>query len=699
VSDPHDLTIRLQALDGRWETVGLDRYRGVVAEHFSGTANRWGSDTCSFELRRDPGAVHPDLSSFTPCEVEIAGLLSWSGRVKETPTQDGADGKITVAGLGWQYHLDDDVCDRFYVHTKLGDYKDMRSILACTLGAAALNLAGQVSNDGALTLGWPQGTPLTAGSVIAVVFDLGEGNAAERIVVEWESSNNTASFTVIARASDHPDNTSGWVVGSYDDAVSFALNTGASGTTAGTFATARRYVHLFLLNPGVTATTGAEHWIKFKGVKVFADTAYESGNASILTADMVIEDVLDEATLLLSTDRSGIDTGTWPIDEFAPGEARSAREMILAANAYENFETKVDVERRLLFRPRASAPVFEIGERSGAEFEDASANSGEEIYNRVLVQGSGPDGVGMTVERTSSTAVASPSYRRDAVTPQFTNPSFDTDTSDWATTLGAPFVTATLARNTGTFDTTPASGLATPTGSLGGQVYTETWTEDLVPGTGYRVIVGLRAVAANPSVTIDINHFGESSSLGGSEIARTVVPDASMSTSQFNSFTIDFVASSAANRLSISMVGAIYIDSIEVQRAIVTLVDRRGFLRTKVLPVKASLTEAAGERLGDLYLEGRLSTPFKGAFRAVGQGGVRRVIGGATVHPGWLLRETGQLVRCSHRVDPDTGNWGRDGEIDTVAYNHDALTADVSLDENRAGFEVLLERLAVVVGG
>src|SRR4051812_40536052 len=97
---PDELSIRLETLDGQWETVGADRLRGIVPEHFTADADEWGSVTCGFQLRRDPGAIHPDLGAFTPCRVFIDGLKVWSGEVKETPSQDGDDQVINVAGRG-----------------------------------------------------------------------------------------------------------------------------------------------------------------------------------------------------------------------------------------------------------------------------------------------------------------------------------------------------------------------------------------------------------------------------------------------------------------------------------------------------------------------------------------------------------------------------------------------------------------------
>jgi hypothetical protein len=122
--------VRLEALDGVWETCGVDRLRGLHPQGIQPTWNDWGPDGLSFQLHRDPGAIYPDLSAFTPCEVEIGGRVIWDGRVRETPSDDNA---ISVQGLGWQYHLDDDTYERVYVHTRLTDWQDLRSYLGCRL--------------------------------------------------------------------------------------------------------------------------------------------------------------------------------------------------------------------------------------------------------------------------------------------------------------------------------------------------------------------------------------------------------------------------------------------------------------------------------------------------------------------------------------------------------------------------------------
>ena len=129
-----------------------------------------------------------------------------------------------------------------------------------------------------------------------------------------------------------------------------------------------------------------------------------------------------------------------------------------------------------------------------------------------------------------------------------------------------------------------------------------------------------------------------------------------------------------------------------------TLVDRRGFRRTHVLPVKSSLTEPLGQQIGDIWLRAHRTTPLKGTVKLSGDGAVRDILTGRDIGPEELLSMTGDLMRLSHRIDPDTGGQGRDGRIAEVRYDPRTDEATVTLDSRRNSVDALLERLAVVVG-
>jgi hypothetical protein len=487
--DPRQVTIRVQVLGGTWEVIGADRYRGVSAEGVQFTSNEAGYDTASFTLRRDPSAVHPDLLAWTPVEIWVAGALAWDGRVKETPAQEGADFSLNVQCEGWQYHLDDDLYSATYVHTALDGFGDERAVPVADLGTHPQY--GQVQQDaGSILLSIPNGTAVTASHGVAVVCDLGTGGACKRAVVATTTSNNATNAVVYVIGTDTPDWTN--TNAGRQDYVSAATLAAANGATlSATTASTHRYVTLLLWVTG-TATYSADVWVKFTSVKLFSSTAYESGGVSALTADLIVKDALAQATVKLSADRSNIAAGAFSvanygqaIPEFVVADMQTPRAVVSAANAYENYEFKMLPGRVPAFRPRAAAPLYEIGDWAGADLNDASVNSGDDIYNKVIVQASGPDGSQLSVVRLA--ADQGGPYSASGITAS--NPDFEVNTTGWSLVGGA----GTLTRDTTVFDSGVASG----------RVDTESgvtaWTQlsgTFSPGNAYRLSMRVRETGA-----------------------------------------------------------------------------------------------------------------------------------------------------------------------------------------------------------
>jgi hypothetical protein len=144
--------------------------------------------------------------------------------------------------------------------------------------------------------------------------------------------------------------------------------------------------------------------------------------------------------------------------------------------------------------------------------------------------------------------------------------------------------------------------------------------------------------------------------------------------------------------------GAWLIDSLVLSAAKPTLVDRRGFRRTHILPINAALTTELGQQIGDVWLAAHKTTPLRGTVKVTGDSAVRHILTGQSIPPSQLLLRTGDMLRLSHRVDPDTGGQGRDGRIAEVTWRPADDAADVALDNARTSVDALLERLAVVVG-
>lgn len=444
--------VRVQALDGAWETVGVDRLAGVWPENLELSSDQWGSKGCTFDLRRDPTASWPDLLAFTPIEVDIDGQLSWSGRVSETPSRDGTDRVMSVVGEGWQHHLDDDLVDRKWVVTALGGWRDLRGVPDALLGVSAgkLPVAPQVDvGNGTIRIAWPAGTAVVQNTYASVVLDLGPANLAKRIVVTADAGGFDQDTRLYVRGCASPSDP---INGSpQTDAGILALGGLSTSTTfSGNLSSGYRYVYLIVFRNGVTTTQAAvDSWCRIKDVQVFAETAYESGNASVLKASTVVSDVLDRGTPLLSTDRSGITATSFSLPEYAPDGPRTPREHIGAVNAFHGWMAKVDPDRRMVFQALPSRPKFTLGDWSAFELQDAAGSSGADIYNRVLVTGQDPAGQAVQVSRTAVQAFGLPTIPQTDIV--VSNPSFETNTAGWSS--GDPLTRTTTA---GEFDSAPA---------------------------------------------------------------------------------------------------------------------------------------------------------------------------------------------------------------------------------------------------
>ena len=691
-----DVTVRLKALDGTWEVCGADRARGVWPENVSGIrADGWGSKTVGFDLRRDPKAIWPDIAAFTRVQIDVDGVLRWSGRVAQTPVRDDLDSVISVQCEGMQAHLDDDLYERIYAHTRLADWKDARSVPDAHLGAGYACAAGQVSTDGAITLTFPKDTAVVSNSTVQVTLDLGASRAS-RVVVGLDLSNDSADATVRLYGS----NAAGEAQRAYDlgdltTGASVLNNAGTPNSLRATFTTPVRYVMIALQWTGASATTTADVWARITSALVVADTAYETGDVSILQSDDVVLDAVSRGTILLSSDRSKVAAGTFNIPEFAPSEPRTPRQVWEAADAFEDRLKKIDLQDRPVYAAKPTTPVVEVGAWSAMSFEDASANDGSEVYSRVIVVGTQPDGSPLRVERTQA---QQPSAVFDlAGAPQISNPSFDTDAASWTSSAGG---TKTRDTTAGHYDTSPAGLRWDKTGAS--DAFTASYVSLLGnygSGTfyaGITYVAEIKVKAGAAGGTLDVL-FGATYDYA----SATVTPG----TGGFSTCRVTWTplatvpASSVTLGLNTRGVGGwYYLDSVLTYATRPTIVERNNFRRTKTLNVSFTLTTAAATQLGDLWLRAHQRTPFKGTVKLTGHGAIRDILTGTPLPVDALLDMTGELIRFTDRIDPDTGAVGRDARIAEVSIDPDTDEATVTLDNTRAGFDALLARLDVVLG-
>jgi hypothetical protein len=953
--------IRLQTLDGGWETLLVDRYSGDIhPDSLVATSNEWGPETITFVIRGRPLEIpQADLSAFTPCEYWVGGICVWDGRVKETPTTEGADPQILVSGVGWQAQLDDDQTGYGYVHNDMTQWVDPRSAVATDLNL--FRAGGQVNTEaGGITCLFPQGYAFSGGvnNAVGVMIDLGADSArwAKRLTAKLQPVSLNSAWSWFIRGFDTPAAING--TGSFENALTIANP--VSDTYACTFASSRRYVTIFVNFNTTAGSLGNDQGFRLSDVKVFSQVAYEAGFLSNLRTSTAIKDVIDRGSPLLQSptiysndyateqladlplarwkmdesfgvapipmvDSSGnnrngaygsgslapaigqaggvdqepallsvlfdgvndyasaaldlsayktivvelllfpvatgtdvlafeftanagitnggfyldlktgtsttiaaqsrgsggslrsysfgapIPDGTWhhillcqdltpsdntqlvvdgvtrtrtqTVGSYTAGDLgnfanstlylasrggatnfanvymhmfaiyggapltnsaewiarryevarakilsgnirrtafsiplafdpdpRTPREVITAYDAYHRWRPRVRPGRQFMYDPMPNAPLFKTGAWPGADFQDASAGSGEEIYNRALITGQQPDGTPLFVDRRSQSwdgAIAQPS-----------NPSATVDNSGWSATGGDA-----ITRDTTTFQSSPASfkvahASATLTeqamayaGWPGAPPFTAV---PVVPGRRYRATAWLKTAGAATAGLVLAFVDG-----GGNVLAmvdavgqfRRPLPGtwaanpAAMTTSA-TFICQQFEAQPPAGTVGMQLIiyttsipngGSIWWDEVTVEAAGGTLVDRRGFIKTKQLPLNFPNTPAGGNQLGDIFLSTHAKTPLKGTMTIAPTG--LRGTSDENIHPSELLLNTLELLRLSDRIDPDTGAMGRDGIIRTVQYSADTETAVVTLDNDRQSLEALLARMSVVVTG
>jgi len=684
-----EYSVRVAALDGTWETVGADRQAGVWPEGLELSADGWGGKSCTFDLRRDPAAVWPDISAFTPVEVDVEGQLAWSGRVSETPSRDGADRVMSVVCEGWQHHLDDDLVDRMWVRDGTTGFVDQRSRPNADLGSITGGFPAVATTqvgDGQIVISWPKDTSVVQNTGVGVVLDLGPNRRAKRAVVTWSSVGTDTNTTLFCRGT--PDGRPTISTPDYADAFTSTVVPGPT-TSSGNFGSGSgyRFVHLFLYRTGVTATaTGNDLWAKISSVRLFTDAAFESGGASVLKASRVVTDVLDAATPLLSSDRSGVTATAFNMPEYAPDGPRTPREHVAAVNAFHGWLAKVDPDRRMIFGALPSRPRFTVGDWSAVELQDAAGNSGQDIYNRVVVTGQDPAGQPVQVHRTAVQAFGLPTIPQTDIV--VSNPSFETNTAGWSS--GDPLTRTTTA---GEFDSAPA-GLKFA--AAGGEAATTTLSGTARRGSTYILALRMRA-SVNMQLSVALTNAWTYNGVNGFAYP--------MLTTSWQTVTVSWTPPTNAASPQIVIwpgfqAGNIFIDSVTVSIAAATLPDRRRFVRAKQLQVSPTLPSdgVAAAALGDAWLAGHATTPFRGTINITGPDAVRDRTSGQPVPPHQLLRDTGELIHFADRINPDTGAMGRDARITAVTYKPDTDQATITLDNTRSDLDALLSRLAVVQG-
>lgn len=375
-----------------WQIIGTDRSNGLWPTGVSLTANEWGPDTASFQLNRAAKTPWPDLQAFTPIQIEVGGVIVWGGRMWDSPSSDtGSTASINVTCRGWQYHLDDPLYTRRYLHTRLADWRDARTFPAQNMnpaGGGHYYAGGVVSQaSGAITLAVPVGSTILAGGRVGVTLDFGSAALAPAYVAV-DVEGDTDNLRLFVRSCD-AENEAGNPGTNISDLPGSGLTVSGSVTRQGAI-TPRRYLNIFLFNP--STVSGGNLYVRIKAVRCYWQTAYQDGaGASALRASQVIADAVAQCPLL-SADLTGIQTTSFVLPEMVTQGRQTPRQVIQAVDAYQSWLPAVDATGRFTYKPRPTSAAFEVGEWSGSQLTDATSNAGDPLVNQVVVQYTGPDG-------------------------------------------------------------------------------------------------------------------------------------------------------------------------------------------------------------------------------------------------------------------------------------------------------------------
>lgn len=681
-------TVRVQALDSRWETLGVDRFPGIHPQGLDYTYSDWGPDSATFALKRDPTLDHPDLAEFTPLDIEDGGALVWSGFVIDTPA--GEDG-LTVSALGWHYHLDDDVYSPYMIDEDLGAFVDVRSTLEANLSTH--QQAGRVDTGQGILLSWPTGSNPPTGIAVAVTYDAGEHGRVRRVAVDYDQSDNYGASFLYVIGSDVPD----WTLngGGRVDYVSALDQTAApaSGQAFGTSVNGKRYVTIVSwLNVGPGAPFATDVWWRIKRIRMFADPAYESGGGSNVGARTLILDALPKAPKLSQrTDRIG-NGGLALTSYHARNEDRTPREVMEFGNAFHGWRLMVTPERELIWTPQANRPLLQVnvGE-SGARWLDTSTNSGREVYNRVVARGRTGSG------RPVYTEVSAKAALDKALAPQVPNPGADVDVAGW--TIPA---NTTLVRNTGAYVTAPACfnlGASVALGAGGGMNVSAQTVGLFRAGVRYRFSVSIY-LAAHVTASAEIEAAGGTFDVRPLLVWNSRLDGAGLWITKEITFTPKVDVGTCVVRISGTWQNAVAAgnvvlsyDDVDIAQPTATQVDRRGYRRSKVFNIGFPVDPVTARALAQAYVNILARPALKGTIEIPADDLVTSVVGGRPIAVRELGRYIGELINLANLIDPVSGAIGRLGVVAGVQVRDGAGT--VAIDNKRDSFEALLARMGV----
>ena len=520
-----------------------------------------------------------------------------------------------------------------------------------------------------------------------------------------------------------------------------AFKTAGYFDTVFTFSGATRFIVIVAyINRYAQAPLANQYGAQFEQISVYGKPSYSSnpfdstlraaGSPALaaqftsaltpsITADLVIADAVTSGGSDLTANTPTAPTTV--LSHVVTDGHKTPREMIDTVNAYHGWITRVNENKQLTFKPRPTTPIAQLDKSSGYDFTDQASSSGADVYSRIIVDGQDYQGGALRVVRTAaqlasaiqisaagaSTITAAQQAgikiidRPSGIALNPINGGIKTTTTVQSTLFSANaiFRAGVTYVLTGTFTYSGATGATYPQGL---QI---TFGRD-----GYCVPSG-RSLSTNTALTVAGNGTNSPTVYGnanGSDVGPFAfqilwTPETDQDWTSGSVFT--FSTTNGNSGVGGDTTPSIRIGKNDTSNATAadpsiqirssTLAEMRGIRRSYQLQVPGVQTTATLAAIGDAWLFDHFRAQFRGTVQITGPNAARTFTTGDPIHPSALLLQTGELLQLTDRIDPDTGQVGRDARIAAVQYDHDSETASVELDNRRDNLQTFLSRLQI----
>jgi hypothetical protein len=390
-------------------------------------------------------------------------------------------------------------------------------------------------------------------------------------------------------------------------------------------------------------------------------------------------------------------------------EPKSPRELIDAANAPHNFQVVMRTGRRLVIRKRPALPTLRTGGWHGAPPDDATAGSTQDLVSSVSATGTAPDGKPLYVIRSTVDAqVPTPAVGTGVQVPGIeaqTNPIDDPDNPN---TAGGGWIALSGSVLVSQLDNTWAVGKTI--GQWRNTATTLSSGMQIEPffAKGFRWVRGICYVLTCQFRVPDTTGPGNAalSFMLGTSTDEAIVSGTFAEGGTIYTLMLPWAPRRPVPRatgaikfrvVSTALSNPVNFSGFRVREIRAGLVARAGFARHRSLQVGQPATEQILAQLADLYLSNHQAPPYRGAVTAYPDS-IRRQGADDLVPLAALLSNTGEILSITDAEDPTTGIVARDARIVGVGYNHDAATANLSLDNQRGDVDALFARYGVRLG-